>query len=231
MGQKVHPVGFRLGSFKDWQSKWHDDNNYAELLHEDLAIRSAVRSNYGGAGISKLEIERGTGEVTVTINTARPGVVIGRGGQRVDEMRGLLEKVTGGKKVRLNIHEIREPELDAYLVARNIADQLERRISYRRAMKRAIQQTIDAGAKGIKISISGRLDGHEIARRTTEHQGSVPLHTLCADIDYGLAEALTITGKIGVKAWIYKGNIVPEQRHVVDRETPAEPAEKPGESA
>ncbi|MDD5093007.1 MAG: 30S ribosomal protein S3 [Dehalococcoidia bacterium] len=229
MGQKVHPVGFRLGSFKTWQSKWHDDHHYAALVHEDLSIRSAIRSNYSGAGISKLEIERGTGDVTITIYTARPGVVIGRGGQRVDEMRGILEKVVG-KKVRLNIQEIREPELDAYLVARNIADQLERRISYRRAMKRAMQQTMDAGAKGIKIQISGRLDGHEIARRTMEHQGSVPLHTLCADIDYGLAEALTATGKIGIKAWIFKGLIVPEVRQPVVRER-LEAAEEPGESS
>ncbi len=229
MGQKVHPVGFRLGSFKDWQSKWHDDRNYAALLHEDLAIRSAIQSNYGGAGISRLEIERGTGEVTVTINTSRPGVVIGRGGQRVDEMRGVLERLVG-KKVRLNIQEIREPDLDAYLVARNIADQLERRISYRRAMKRAISQTTMAGAKGIKVQISGRLDGHEIARRTTEHQGSVPLHTLCADIDYGLAEAHTTTGKIGVKVWIYKGNIEPEPSYTAEREALVA-AEEPGESA
>jgi len=215
MGQKVHPVGFRLGSYKTWQSKWHDARNYAELLHEDLAIRRAIQSNYRGAGISHIEIERSTGEVSVTVKTSRPGIVIGRGGQRVDEMRGILQKLTM-KKVQLNIQEIREPDLDAYLVARNIADQLERRISYRRAMKRAISQTIAAGAKGIKIGVSGRLGGHEIARRSTEHQGSVPLHTLCADIDYGLAEALTTTGKIGVKVWIYKGNIIPEPRRVTE---------------
>lgn len=225
MGQKVHPIGFRLGIYKDWQSKWHDDANYAKLLHEDLAIRRAIKTNYAGAGISRVEIERGTGDVTISIHTSRPGVVIGRGGQRVDEMRGILEKLLGGKKVKVNIQEIREPELDAYLVARNIADQLERRISYRRAMKRAMQQTMDSGAKGVKIKISGRLDGHEIARRTMEHQGSVPLHTLCADIDYGLAEAHTTTGKIGVKAWIFKGNIVPEapvkpkEREVVEAGT------------
>ena len=228
MGQKVHPVGFRLGSYKTWQSKWHDAQNYAELLHEDLAIRRAIQSNYRGAGISPIEIERSTGEVSVTIKTSRPGIVIGRGGQRVDEMRGILQKLTM-KKVQLNIQEIREPDLDAYLVARNIADQLERRISYRRAMKRAISQTIAAGAKGIKIGVSGRLGGHEIARRSTEHQGSVPLHTLCADIDYGLAEALTTTGKIGVKVWIYKGNIIPEPRRVTEVGV-LEPAEEaPGE--
>lgn len=230
MGHKVHPLGFRLGSYKSWLSKWHDDRNYASLMHEDLSIRNVVQSNYAGAGISKVEIERGTAEVAVTINTSRPGVVIGRGGQRVDEMRGVLERVTG-KKVRLNIQEIREPELDAYLVARNIADQLERRISFRRAMKRAMQQTMDAGAKGIKIQIAGRLDGHEIARRTMEHLGSVPLHTLCADIDYGLAEAHTNTGKIGVKAWIYKGNFAPEPTEVKKGERAETAEELGGESS
>jgi len=215
MGQKVHPVGFRLGSFKTWLSRWHDQRNYADLLHKDLAIRHAIETHYRGAGISKVEIERGTGEITVIINTARPGIVIGRGGQKVDEMRGLLQKLTM-KKIRLNIQEIREADLDAYLVARNIADQLERRISYRRALKRAIGQTMEVGAKGIKVSISGRLGGREIARRVTEHHGSVPLHTLCADIDYGLAEARTNTGKVGVKVWIYKGNIVPEPRRIAE---------------
>lgn len=228
MGQKVHPVGFRLGSYKTWQSRWHDEQNYAALLHEDLAIRRTIKANYGGVGISQLEIERSTGEVTITINTSRPGIVIGRGGQRVDEMRELLQQLIG-KKVKLNIQEIREPDLDAYLVARNIADQLVRRISYRRAMKRAISQTMSAGAKGIKVGISGRLGGHEIARRVVEHQGSVPLHTLCADIDYGFTEANTTTGKIGVKVWIYKGNIIPEARQAVTDLGILEPADNPAE--
>lgn len=227
MGQKVHPVGFRLGSYKTWLSRWHEEQNYAELLHNDLAIRQAIESHYKGAGISRVEIERGTGEVTVIINTARPGIVIGRGGQRVDEMRAILQKLTP-KKVRLNIQEIREADLDAYLVARNIADQLERRISYRRALKRAISQTMMVGAKGIKVSIGGRLGGHEIARRVTEHQGSVPLHTLCADIDYGLAEARTNTGKVGVKVWVYKGNIAPEPRRLAEAGA-LEPVSGPGE--
>ena len=227
MGQKVHPVGFRLGSYKTWQSKWHDDMNYAELLHEDLSIRRTIQNSYKNAGVSKIEIERGAGEVTITINTSRPVIVIGRGGQRVDEMRGILQGLTK-KKVHLNIQEIRVPDLDAYLVARNIADQLERRISFRRAMKRALSQTMDAGAKGIKINIAGRLGGAEIARRTTEHLGSVPLHTLRADIDYGLAEAHTSTGKIGVKVWIYMGDIIPEhhqQIQVGGVEPPIESAE------
>ena len=221
MGQKVHPIGFRLGSYKTWLSKWHDEENYAELLHEDLAIRESINSAYKNAGISKIEIERGTGEVTITINTSRPGIVIGRGGQRVDEMRTTLQVLTK-KKVHLNIQEIRTPDLDAYLVARNIADQLERRIAFRRAMKRAIGQTMEAGAKGIKVKISGRLGGAEIARTTGEHQGSIPLHTLRADIDYGLAEAHTSTGKIGVKVWIYLGDIIHEvQQPPVLPEMPA----------
>ncbi len=209
MGQKVHPIGFRLGIYKTWLSKWHDDLNYADLIHEDLAVRKLINSNYHNAGISKIEIERGAGELTVTINTSRPGVVIGRGGQRVEETKGLVQKLTQ-KKVQLNIQEIRVPDLDAYLVARNIADQLERRISFRRAMKRALGLTMDAGAKGVKIKLSGRIGGNEIARNTTERQGSVPLHTLRADIDYGLAEAHTDHGKLGVKVWIYMGDIIPE---------------------
>lgn len=227
MGQKVHPVGFRLGSYKTWLSKWHDDHNYAELVHEDLAVRRTVESTYRGAGISKVEIERGTGEVTVAIHTARPGIVIGRGGQRVDELRGNLERLTK-KKVHVNIREIRTPELDAYLVARNIADQLERRIAFRRAMKRAIGQTMDAGAKGVKVKISGRLGGQEIARTTGEHQGSVPLHTLRADIDYALAEARTPTGKIGVKVWIYLGDVIPEH-HTTPEASPAPVPEQTAE--
>jgi small subunit ribosomal protein S3 len=227
MGQKVHPVGFRLGSYKTWLSKWHDDQNYAELLHEDLAIRKTIQSNYRNAGISKVEIERGTGEVTIAIHTSRPGIVIGRGGQRVDEVRTKLQVLTK-KKIHLNIREIRTPELDAFLVARNIADQLERRIAFRRAMKRAISQTMEAGAKGIKVGIGGRLGGAEIARRTGEHQGSVPLHTLRADIDYALAEAHTPTGKIGVKVWIYLGDVVPD--HYLTPETGAtQSAEKTAE--
>lgn len=209
MGQKVHPLGFRLGITKDWLAKWQDEKNYAKLLHEDLAIRRLIESDYDGAGISKIEIERGVGEITVTVHTSRPGVVIGRGGGRIDETRDKLERLTG-KRVRLNIQEIREPELDAYLVARNIADQLERRVSYRRAMKQAISRAMAAGAKGIKVSVAGRLAGQEIARRVTLHEGSIPLHTLIADIDYGFTEAHTTTGKIGVKVWIYKGNVFPE---------------------
>jgi len=209
LGHKVHPFGFRIGIVKDWRSRWYDEKHYAELVHEDIDIRRIIHSSYQEAGISQIEIERKANEVTVTVHTARPGVVIGRGGQRVDELRVLLEKHTG-KKVRLNIQEIREPELDATLVAQNIAEQLRRRVSYRRAVKQSISRTMLRGAKGVKIKCSGRLGGAEIARHEIGHEGSVPLHTLRADIDYGFAESLTTMGLIGVKVWIYKGDILPE---------------------
>ena len=211
MGHKVHPFGFRIGIVKDWRARWYDEKHYAELVHEDIEIRRIIYSNYKEAGISQVEIERKANEVTVTVYTARPGVVIGRGGQRVDELRVLLEKQTG-KKVRLNIQEIREPELEASLVAQNIAEQLRRRVSYRRAIKQSISRTMLRGAKGIKIKVSGRLGGAEIARHEVGREGSVPLHTLRADIDYGFAESLTTMGLIGVKVWIYKGDILPEAK-------------------
>jgi len=211
LGQKVHPFGFRLGIIKDWRSRWYDEKHYTDLVHEDIEIRRLIRSTYAEAGISLVEIERKANEVTVTVHTSRPGIVIGRGGQRVDELRALLEKKTG-KKVRLNIHEIREPELDAQLVAENIAEQLRRRVSYRRAMKQSISRTMLRGAKGVKISCSGRLAGAEIARHETAREGSVPLHTLRADIDYGFAESLTTMGLIGIKVWVYKGEILPESK-------------------
>ena len=220
MGHKVHPYGFRLGIIKDWRARWYDEKHYAELVHEDIDIRGIIHSSYREAGIALVEIERKANEVTVTVHTARPGVVIGRGGQRVDELRVLLEKHTG-KKVRLNIQEIREPELEAMLVAHNIADQLRRRVSYRRAMKQTISRTMLRGAKGIKIKCSGRLGGAEIARHETLHEGSVPLHTLRADIDYGFAESLTAMGLIGVKVWIYKGDILPEAKIMEELEAEA----------
>lgn len=213
MGQKVHPFGFRLGIIKDWRSRWYDEKHYTDLVHEDIEIRRIIRTTYEEAGISTVEIERKANEVTVTIHTSRPGIVIGRGGQRVDELRVLLEKKTG-KKVRLNIHEIREPELDAQLVAENISEQLRRRVSYRRAMKQTISRTMLRGAKGIKITCSGRLAGAEIARHETLREGSVPLHTLRADVDYGFAESLTTMGLIGIKVWVYKGEILPEAKAV-----------------
>jgi small subunit ribosomal protein S3 len=211
LGQKVHPIGFRLGISKDWQAKWYADKHYTELLQEDLRIRKAIESKYAEADVSRVEIERDANQASVTIYTARPGIVIGRGGQRVDEMRLLLEQVTG-KRIRLNIQEIRQPELDAFLVARNIAQQIARRISHRRAMKQAISRTMERGAQGIKVTCSGRLTGSEYSRSETLHQGRVPLHTLRADIDYALAEAHTTLGRTGVKVWIYKGDILPEPK-------------------
>ena len=221
MGRKVHPLGFRLGVIQDWQAKWYADTHYAETLQEDLKLRRAIQSKYADAAISLVEIDRQAKEVSVTIHTARPGIVIGRGGQRVDELSSHLEKLIG-KKVRLNIQEIRQPELDANLVAKTIAEQIQRRIAYRRAMKQAIFRTTQAGAKGIRVSCSGRLGDAEIARRQTMHDGQVPLHTLRADIDYGFTEARTTLGRIGVKVWIYKGEVLPEPKELEAEEMPAE---------
>ena len=218
MGHKVHPVGFRLGVIRDWQSKWYSEKHYAEYVVEDYKLRERILTHYREAAISTVEIDRQAKDISLTIYTARPGIVIGRGGQRVDEMRSQLEELIG-KRVRLNIMEVRQPELDAFLVARSIAEQMERRVAYRRAMKQSMFRTIQAGAKGIKISIAGRLGGAEIARRQTMHQGQVPLHTLRADIDYGMTEARTTMGRIGVKVWIYKGEIKPERR-LPEIETP-----------
>lgn len=212
MGHKVHPYGFRLGIIKDWRARWYDTKHYTELVAEDADIRGVIKSSYREAGISQVEIERKANEVTVTVYTSRPGIVIGRGGQRVDEVRVLLEQKTG-KRVRLNIMEVSQPELDAQLVAENIAEQLKRRVSYRRVMKQSISRTMLRGAKGVKIKCSGRLGGAEIARHETAREGSVPLHTLRADIDYGFAEALTTMGLIGVKVWIYKGEVLPEPKY------------------
>lgn len=223
MGHKVHPVGFRLGFIKGWQAKWYADAHYPEFVLEDLKLRKAIDSQYREAAISLVEIDRQAKEVTITLHTARPGIVIGRGGQRVDEMRAFLEK-TVGKRVRLNISEIRQPELDAHLVARAIADQIERRIAYRRAMKQAIFRTMQTGAKGVRVSCAGRLGDAEIARRQIMHEGQVPLHTLRADIDYGFVEAHTTMGRIGVKVWIYKGEVFPEKKKEVEEAKLAEVA-------
>jgi len=213
VGRKVHPMGFRIGVIRDWQAKWYADKHYVEFLQEDLKLRQAIRSGYNEAGISLVEIDRQANKVVVTIYTARPGVVIGRGGQRVDEMRQRLESLVG-KRIQLNIQEIPQPELDAYLVARSVAEQIERRVAYRRAMKQAVFRTIQAGAKGMRINCAGRLAGAEIARREMTHEGQVPLHTLRADVDYGFTEARTTLGRIGVKVWIYKGDILPEPKMV-----------------
>ena len=211
MGHKVHPLGFRIGVIRDWQAKWYANKHYAEFLQEDLKLRQAIQSRYAEAAVSLVEIERQANQVWVTIHTARPGIVIGRGGQRVDEMRLHLEHLVS-KKVQLNIQEIQQPELDAYLVAKTIAEQIERRVAYRRAMRQAMQRTMQAGAKGMRVSCAGRLGGAEIARRLNMHEGQVPLHTLRADIDYGFIEARTAMGRIGVKVWVYKGEVLPETK-------------------
>src|SRR5918992_2504642 len=224
MGHKVHPIGFRLGILYPWQSKWYADKNYTELLHEDLHIRRTVFKRLSDAAVSRVELERNANQVIVTIHTAKPGIVIGRGGQKVDELRTELEKMSG-RRVRVNIIEIRQPELDAYLVARSVADQLERRVAFRRAMKQAVTRTMQRGARGVKITVGGRLGGSEMSRRETEKDGRVPLHTLRADVDFGQAEAATTFGRIGVKAWIYRGDIIPERRQAPQEETP--PTEAP----
>jgi len=216
MGQKVHPHGFRLGYIYDWNSKWFASRDYAKLLREDLIIRGTINQLLPDAGISSVEIERNANLVTVSINTARPGIVIGRGGQRVDELRAALEKA-GGRKIRVNINEIRMPEVDAALVARAVGDQLERRISHRRAIKQAISRAMQRGALGIKIKVSGRLGGSDMSRKDQGMEGRVPLHTLKADIDYGTAEARTTLGRIGVKVWIYKGDRIIEEDASVQR--------------
>ena len=209
MGQKTHPVGFRLGIIKDWQGHWfaQRQSDYRSLVLEDLSIRSTILSRYPDAGISSVDIERGSSDAIITIHTARPGIVIGRGGQRVEELRKDLEGLTQ-RRARLNVQEIRQAELNAYLVARSVADQLERRMAFRRAVRQAVSRTMQAGAQGVKIICSGRLGGADIARREKAMEGRVPLHTLRADIDYGIAEAATEFGRIGVKVWIYKGEII-----------------------
>ena len=224
MGHKVHPSGFRIGVIRDWQAKWYAEKNYVDFLQEDVKLRRAIESQYTDASVSLVEIDRQANKVAITIHTARPGVVIGRGGQRVDETRLYLESLIG-KRIQLNVLEIQQPELDAQLVARAIAEQIEHRIAFRRAMKQAVFRTMQAGAKGIRISCAGRLGGVEIARREVTHQGQVPLHTLRADIDYGLIEARTTLGRIGVKVWIYRGDILPEPSRLEVEEVPAEPAD------
>ncbi|MBT6682013.1 MAG: 30S ribosomal protein S3 [Chloroflexi bacterium] len=214
MGQKTHPVGFRLGGIHPWHARWFADKaaGYRTLAVEDQAIRGLIANRYEETGgITRVEIERGTQDLIVSVHTARPGIVIGRGGQRVDELRTELEQLTG-KRARLNIQEVRNADVDAYLVGRNIADQLERRVAYRRAMRLAAQRTMQAGAKGVKIIASGRLGGAEIARADKVIEGRVPLHTLRADIDFAIVEAATTFGRIGIKVWIYKGDILPEGR-------------------
>jgi len=220
LGRKVHPYGFRLGVIRDWKSHWYaEGKEYADLLHEDLKIRQFIRDEVGRAGISRVEIERFPNQVSITIWTARPGIVIGRKGSSVKMLRRELEEMTG-KRVSVDVQEVGQPELDAKLVAENVASQLERRISPRRAMQRATQAAMRAGAQGIKVMCKGRLFGAEMGRQAWQREGRVPLHTLRADIDYAQEEAHTTYGRLGVKVWIYKGEILPEVKEVKEQEEP-----------
>jgi small subunit ribosomal protein S3 len=210
VGQKIHPVGMRLGITRTWDSRWFEKKHYVEWLHEDIAIRKSFNRWMRSASISKIEIERRANQARVIVNTAKPGIIIGKRGVGIDEIRKTLEQLTG-KSVAVNVMEISHPELDARLVAQNIVDQLEKRIAFRRAMKQAIMRTMRAGARGIKVQVSGRLGGAEIARTEHNADGKVPLHTLRADIDYAQVEAFTTFGRIGVKVWIYRGEVLPDQ--------------------
>ena len=212
MGQKVHPIGMRVGVIRDWDAKWYAEKEYAEYLHEDLRIRKFIASKLADAAVSTVEIERAANRVNVSIHTAKPGMVIGKGGAEVENLRKELNKLTG-KRVHINIVEIKKPDLDAKLVGEGIARQLENRVAFRRAQKQAIQRTMRSGAKGIKTQVSGRLNGADIARSEGYSEGTVPLHTLRADIDYAWEEADTTYGKLGVKVWIYRGEVLPNKKN------------------
>lgn len=214
MGQKVHPKGLRIGIIKDWDARWYADKDYTELLHEDIKIRRYLKQTLYSAGIPRIEIERAANNIRIYVHAAKPGIVIGRGGSEVEKLRQQLERMTG-KRISINIVEVKKPELEAQLVAENVAAQLEKRVSFRRAMKQAVSRTMRMGAEGVRIAMSGRLGGAEIARTEWYSEGKVPLHTLRADIDYGFAEAMTTYGKLGVKVWIYKGEVLPEAKEAV----------------
>ena len=212
MGQKVHPIGMRVGIIRDWDAKWYAEKEYAEFLHEDLRIRKVIATKLADAAVSTIEIERAANRVNISIHTAKPGMVIGKGGSEVENLRKELNKLTG-KRVHINIVEIKKRDLDAKLVGEGIARQLENRVAFRRAQKQAIQRAMRAGAKGIKTQVSGRLNGADIARSEGYSEGTVPLHTLRADIDYAWEEADTTYGKLGVKVWIYRGEILPTKKN------------------
>jgi len=211
VGRKVHPYGFRLGTSRTWNAKWYADKNYTTLLKEDITIRQLVSKRLANASVALVDVERGINHVTVTVHTAKPGIVIGKGGANVEALRQQIGKVTSSK-VKLEIKEIRQPELDGVLVASNIAQQLSRRIAFRKAIKQSIQRTMKAGAKGVRIQVSGRLGGSEMARREWDKEGRIPLNTLRADISYGQIHAHTTYGRIGVKVWIYRGDVMPERQ-------------------
>lgn len=212
MGQKINPIGMRVGIIRDWDAKWYAEKEYADLLHEDLRIRKFIGEKLAEAAVSTVEIERAAKRVNISIHTARPGMVIGKGGSEVENLRKQLNKLTG-KRVHINIVEVKKSDLDAKLVGEGIARQLENRVAFRRAQKQAIQRTMRAGAKGIKTQVSGRLNGADIARVEGYSEGTVPLHTLRADIDYAWEEADTTYGKLGVKVWIYRGEILPTKKN------------------
>jgi small subunit ribosomal protein S3 len=224
MGQKIHPIGFRVGYIQDWKSNWYNEKEFSDYLNEDLEIRSHIENKLSHAGLSDITIKKGPGEVEIDIATARPGIVIGKSGSEVDALRRDLHKLTN-KAVKVNIKEIKRPELDAKLVAQSIAEQLQNRVAFRRAMKRALTSAMRSGAKGVKVQVSGRLGGAEMARTEGYSDGRVPLHTLRADIDYGFIEARTTTGRIGVKCWINKGEVMPEgfRSAVVEDDGPPPP--------
>jgi len=215
MGRKVNPVGFRLGIVTDWESKWYAERSYTEQLHEDIKIRRLVMRELTRAGISKIELERSANKVDVTLHTSKPGIVIGKQGANVERIRQLLEKSIS-KKVHLKIEEIKVPEVDARLIAESIAEQIARRVAYRRAMKHAVQHAMRRGAKGGKIRLSGRLGGAEMSRTVVEMDGRVPLHTIRANIGYSVVHAHTTYGRIGVKVWVYSGDVIPERRPVTE---------------
>ena len=220
MGQKVHPYGFRLGFNKTWRSRWFADKDYAKLLHEDIKLRDDLKTRFAHAGVSKIEIERAANKAKVVIHTSRPGIIIGKRGAGVDQLKQDLQRLTENE-LFIDIQEIRKAETNAQLVAENIATQLERRVAFRRAMKKAVQTAMKFGAKGVRVRTSGRLGGAEIARTESYREGRVPLHTLRADIELGEATAFTTYGTIGVKCWIFKGEIIPQRRR---QKAPAQPA-------
>ena len=227
MGQKVNPYGFRLGITTDWKSRWFNDSDYKEWVVEDWKIRNYLMSQLERAAVSRVEVERTRDRLRIDVHTARPGIVIGRRGAEADRLRTELAKITGNAKVQLNIQEIKQPELDATLMAQGIADQLAGRVSFRRAMKRTVQNVLKAGALGIRVQCSGRLGGSEMSRKEFYREGRVPLHTLRADIDYGMREAKTPQGRIGVKVWIYKGDMQPEAKQAPPQTRRAQPAPAP----
>src|ERR1700674_1400986 len=217
MGQKVHPRGFRLGVIESWDSRWYASHDYAKLLHEDLKLRDFIKKRLYHAGISRIEIERMANKAKINIYTARPGIVIGKKGAEIDKLKGDIQRLMKGKEAFINIHEVRRPDLDPQLVAENIALQLERRVAFRRAMKEAVTRAMRMGAQGVRVQVSGRLAGAEIARREWYREGRVPLQTLRADVAYGFAEARTTYGAIGIKVWIFRGEILTRQEEEAKR--------------